>query len=541
MNNMPQLDNFVHSVRTSMTDTNSPNMSANPRLIVNLHWMRRLIASDKALWFGAAATLFLFYYSIILISPRALLEDPDTLWHIRTGEWILSHTQVPTVDLYSYTALGQRWISTEWLSEVLYALAYRIGEWRGVVILSAISCAAIVAIICFHLVANLRFSLAIAWTALTALVISHHFLARPHIFSYIILLIFFIKLLEGYDHGNFRSRVPVLCVLMILWANLHPSFTFGLALLYVFAGYSFCEDFARRDYKRCRDALFAVIAVSVCGLITPYGVFSALLTFDTMNMRFATQNITEWHSPDFQQARIELFFIVVCLMTITGLGIRLRGPRLIVYGMLLILSLSYTRGLAIFFLLMPIILAQPIAKWAAWCRAARHRRVQSFQTEYMAKAVSSLDPVLVYLQKRVIVIVAICFAGAAIQTAFSWHRIDAGPPESVAPKAAIDYVRKARITGNVFNNYNFGGYLIFKGIPTFVDGRVPPYTDEFLREYFDAVTLADIKGAFNLLDQYKVNWVLLLPTDPLTKALAESHQWTRVYSDKYSAVLVRSP
>jgi hypothetical protein len=540
MNNMPQLDNFAHSARASMTDINSPNMSAKPRLIVNSPWIRRLIASDKALWFGAAATLFLFYYSIILIFPRVLLEDPDTLWHIRTGEWILSHARVPTVDFYSYTAVGQRWISTEWLSEVLYALAYRIGEWRGVVILSAISCAAIVAIICFHLMANLRFSLAIAWTALTALVISHLFLARPHIFSYIILIIFFIKLLAAYDRGDFRSSVPILCTLMIFWANLHPSFTFGLALLYVVAGYSFCEKFVRRDYKRCRDELFAVIAVSVCGLITPYGIFSALLTLDTMKMRFTLQNVMEWHAPDFQQARIELFFIVACLMTITGLGIRLRGPRLIVYGMLLILCLSYMRGLAMFYLLMPIILAQPIAKSAVWCRPARHRRVQSFQT-YMAKTVSSLDPVLVYLQKRVIVIVAICFAGAAIQTAFFWHRIDVGPPGSAAPKAAIDYVTKAGIIGNVFNNYNFGGYLIFKGIPTFIDGRVPPYTDEFLKEYFDALTLADIKGAFNLLDRYKVTWVLLLPTDPLAKALTESRQWTHVYLDKYSTVLVRSP
>ena len=112
--------------------------------------------------------------------------------------------------------------------------------------------------------------------------------------------------------------------------------------------------------------------------------------------------------------------------------------------------------------------------------------------------------------------------------------------DSAAPKAALDFVRKAGITGNVFNNYGFGGYLIFKEIPTFIDGRAPPYTDNFLREYFDAVRLADIKGAFQLLDQYKVTWALLRPTDPLAKALAESKQWHDVYSDKYSVVLVRS-
>ena len=109
----------------------------------------------------------------------------------------------------------------------------------------------------------------------------------------------------------------------------------------------------------------------------------------------------------------------------------------------------------------------------------------------------------------------------------------------MAPKAALDFVSKAGITGNVFNSYNFGGYLIFKGIPTFIDGRAPPYTDEFLKEAFDAVGLADMKSAFQLLDQYKVTWVLLLPRDPLAKALVESDQWNEVYSDKYSVVIVR--
>ena len=75
--------------------------------------------------------------------------------------------QVPTVDQYSYTASGQRWISTEWLAEIFFAVSFRLGEWRGVVILSALTCAAIIAIICFYLVRNLRFSVAIGWTALT--------------------------------------------------------------------------------------------------------------------------------------------------------------------------------------------------------------------------------------------------------------------------------------------------------------------------------------------------------------------------------------
>ena len=508
-------------------------ISASPR-------MRRLIASSDAFYVSTAATVFFFYFSIMLMFPRTLLGDPDTLWHIRTGQWILDHAQVPTVDFYSYTAAGTRWISTEWLSEIFFALSFKIGEWRGVVILSALACAAIIAIICFYLVQNLRFSVAIGWTALTALAISPHFLARPHLFSYIVESIWVIKLLESYDRGDFRSSIPSFCILMVLWANLHPSFTFGLALLYVVVGYSCCEKLLRRDYLRCKDELFAVIAVTVCALLTPYGIFSALLTLQTMNMKFALQHVAEWRPPNFQQNRIHLFLIVGFLMAVTGLGVRLRGPRLIAYGMVLILGLSYTRGLMIFYLLTPIIFARPVAECATWFLAAQGKHVQSSQATDSWKAASSSDPVLLYLQKRSIMIPAIFLAGAILVTAASWRQIGIGPPNSVAPKAAMDFVKKAGITGNVFNSYNFGGYLIFKGIPTFIDGRQPPYTDNFLREYFDTVRLADSKRAFQLLDQYKVEWVLLLPTDPLAKALAESDQWNDVYSDKYAVVLVRS-
>ena len=498
----------------------------------------KAFASANSFYFSVAVTVLLFYFSIMLPFSQSLLNDPDTLWHIRTGQWILDHTQVPTVDFYSYTAVGKRWISTEWLSEIFIALAYKIGEWRGVVILSTLVCAAIVAVICFYLVQYLRFSVAIAWTTLTAVAISPHFLARPHIFSYIVAIIWVIKLLESYDRGDFKSSLPTFCVLMVLWANLHPSFTFGLSLLGVVVGYSFCEKLIKQNYLGCKDEVIVVIIVGLCALVTPYGIFSALLTFQAMSMKYALQHVAEWHSPDFQQSRILLFLIVGLLMAVAGLGVRLRGPRLIVFGMLLILGLSYTRGLTMFFLLTPIIFARPLADCASWFRSAQHILIP--QTAEPRTAADASDPVLLYLHKRSKMIPAIFLAMAVLVTAASWHQIEMGPPASAAPKAALDFVTKAGITGNVFNSYNFGGYLIFKGIPTFIDGRAPPYTDDFIREYFDAEGAADIKSSFRLLDRYKVTWVLLLPKDPLAKALTESDQWNEVYSDKYSVVIVRS-
>jgi hypothetical protein len=144
-------------MRASLRFEGSPlSMSSGRDIIFPQPRMLRLIAPADAFCLSAAATVFFFYFSIMVMFPRSLLGDADTLWHIRTGQWILDHAQVPTVDFYSYTAAGTRWISTEWLSEIFFALSFKIGEWRGVVILGALACAAIVAIICFYLVQNLR-------------------------------------------------------------------------------------------------------------------------------------------------------------------------------------------------------------------------------------------------------------------------------------------------------------------------------------------------------------------------------------------------
>jgi hypothetical protein len=371
---------------------------------------------------------------------------------------------------------------------------------------------------------------------------------------------------------------------MVLWANLHPSFTFGLALLYVVAGYSCFEKILRRDYAQCKNELFAVITVSVCALLTPYGVYSALITLDTMHTKHLFSNIAEWRPPNFQQNHFRLF-MVGFFMAVTGLGVRLGGPRLIVYGMVLTLGLSYERGFTIFCLLTPIIFARPVSECASGLLAAEGKHVPSSQATDLWRAAlaivlfvsfialgwrtgivvaasvplvlaivfivmdamgldlhrtGSSNPVLLYLQKRSIMIPTIFLAAATLATAASWRQLNVSPPESVAPRAALEFVKKTGIMGNVFNNYDFGGYLIFEGIQTFIDGRVLPYTDKFFQEYFDTVGFTDSKSAFQLLDRYKVQWVLLGPTDPLAKALAKSDQWRDVYSDEYSTVLVRS-
>jgi hypothetical protein len=493
-----------------------------------------MLQSANRICISVAITVFFLYYSLIIFLPgSSLLQDPDTFWHIHTGQWILDHAQFPTVDFYSYTAAGKPWVAMEWLSEIVFAVSFKFGSWRGVVTLGAISCAAFIGILCFYLLRNLRFSVAIGWTVLTALAISSHFLARPHVFSYVLIAIWMINLLDAYDLDDFN--VPSLFIfapLMALWANLHGSFTFGLALLYVFAGCCLCQNIVRRNYAKCWRLLIVMFVVTLSALMTPYGISSALMTKELLGMKVLIAHINETHSPNFQKDPIHLILFVALLSAVAGLGIRLRGARLIAFGIIVFMGLTYTRGLVMFFLVAPFILARP-ASACAWYLAPQLSDTLSSKTN------NASDPMLRYLQKRLIAVPACCMAVAALVTVSTLWLRDPAPTKSIAPKAAIDFVRRTNITGNVFNTYNFGGYLIFSGIPTFVDGRALPFEDAFMHKYFDALDLVDIDGAFHLLDDYKVSWIILNPFDPLTKAIAQSALWDKVYSDEESVVFIR--
>ena len=68
----------------------------------------------------------------VYIAASGGIADPDIWWHLENARYLLTHHQLPRVDTYSYTAVGQPWINHEWLSEVPYYLAWRAWGLRGV-------------------------------------------------------------------------------------------------------------------------------------------------------------------------------------------------------------------------------------------------------------------------------------------------------------------------------------------------------------------------------------------------------------------------
>jgi hypothetical protein len=492
-----------------------------------------LIQSQNRVFAVTAFAVFLLFYCLILLRAPVLLQEPDTLWQIRTGQWTLDHFRVPSVDFYSYTAAGKLWVSMQWLSQIIYALTFNFGGWRAMAVLAAASCAAIIGIVCFYLLRHLRFSVAIVCTVLTAAAIAPHFTARPHVFSYVLLAIWMISLLDAYDDEKYDlPTLFTLAPLMILWANIHGSFTFGLLLLAVFSVCCLYHNFVRRDFAKCRRIVIVALVTAACAAMTPYGIMPAFMTTTLVNMKFASDYVTELRSPDFHESTFGLIYFIAIILGIAGLGIRLGGARLISFGLSAATGLRYVRALYMFFLLAPLILARPAAR-SFPCLAPPSSGAEGSERN------GTGDPLLNLLQKYAMVFLAGSAALAILGTASIWRRNDIVPPATIAPAAAIDFIKRNNITGNVFNNQQFGGYLIWSGIPVFIDGRLEVYGDAFVRKYAQTLALADVTKAYAVLDEYNITWAILNPYEPLVGELARNPAWDKAYADADAVVFVR--
>src|SRR5215213_1719294 len=129
------------------------------------------------LWVGVAI------YALFLLAGNRLLIDPDTMWQITVGQWIIDHRAVPTTDVYSFTMRGEPWISTQWLSQVMYAKAYSLAGWAGPVVLAAAAIAATFALLTKFVSRHLRDSTTLVFVAAALALTVPHLLARPHVLA----------------------------------------------------------------------------------------------------------------------------------------------------------------------------------------------------------------------------------------------------------------------------------------------------------------------------------------------------------------------
>nr|WP_024519031.1 hypothetical protein [Bradyrhizobium sp. Tv2a-2] len=458
-------------------------------------------------------------YLLVLVTGDNLLQDSDSFWQIGIGQWIIDHAAMPYADFYSFTHAGQPWLSTAWLSQVLYAIAYAHHGWAGVVVLAALAIAAGLAILVHllepyfepaHRILLAMLALALSW---------HHLLARPHVLALPVMVAWSGGLIMSVDR---RASPPwLLLPLIALWANLHGGFVLGLALIAPVALEAvWTSDADRRIAVATRWAMFgiAALAASCC---TPYGWHTLAAAGSILDLGGVLSVLSEWQPADFSSFGL----FEATLLGLIGLalyrGIIVSPPRIALLLLLTQMALAHVRSIDAFAFLTPLALAKPFADHWLPQRAAAVARD--------AAPVSAM---------ALLAMLAVATGTVASTAAYTGHH-DFVFVKTQTPAAAVDALTQQGAK-RIFNAYEFGGYLIGRGIPTFIDGRAELYGERYVLDYFDAVAARDIDRLTALLDDGRIDATLLPPHTPAAQLLDRMSGWRRLYADDIAIVHVRA-
>ena len=451
-------------------------------------------------------------------SGLPLLADPDSHWHIAVGNWMLARGTVPTVDPFSFTFAGQPWIAKEWLSQLLMAVAFKLGGWGGVTVLAAGALAVSFALMLRLLLRDLR-PLPAAVFALAAIAMTlPHFLARPAVLAFPFMLIWMAGLVRAVEERH--APQPLLLLAMLLWANLHGSFALGLLLGGAFA----VEALLGARDARERRALFSGwakfgAASFLAACLTPYGPESIWVTLRIFAMGDTLAFISEWKSPDFQKAPLQELVLLIALYAALSRGLKLP----------LHLYLRYAHNAELLAMLAPLALAPLLARqWPALRPdpAAGHGTSLSQQAAALALP-AGRAAVAVGIACCALISLGLVRYGGIV------------PPLSTMPSTAMAYVKQTGLGGRVLNHYDFGGYLIHAGVPTFIDGRGELYGRDFIRRYADTIGLRGGEPLEQLLERNRIDWTFMPPDQPANRLLARLPGWRQAYADDAAVIFVR--
>ncbi len=455
-----------------------------------------------------------------LAQPGALLHDPDTYLHIAAGRWMLAHGALPVHDPFSYTFAGARWVPHEWLAELVLAAVYRAAGWSGLVLLTIACFAASLGLLTRFLLRSAEPFSALIAVGLAAAMVEAHLLARPHMLAMPLLVLWSGALFAARDAGEappFR-----LLPAMALWANLHDSFMFGLLLAFYLAAEAVLAGPWRLEARRW--GLFAALALAAT-LATPNGIAGLVQPFRLMAMPALQSAFIEWRSPNFQDFQpLEIMLLGLMALGLTT-GVRVPPSRVLILVGLCHMALAHTRHADLLGLVGPLAVAGSLGPQLA-------ARIRSAPPSRISRAAARLAEPAAAPAMALTCAVALALCLPLLRPIVRTE-------DRVTPASALAAAARMGLAGHVFNSEGFGGYLVFHGVPAFIDGRIELYGNAFLARYLDAVS-GNSRVLGGLLARWKISWALLEPQQGAVAVLEHLPGWRRAYSDAHAVIFVRT-
>ena len=511
---------------------------------------------------------FLVLAFLLLVKPSFVFADGSTGWHLATGNYILAHG-LPSTDLMSYTFPHKPWVPYEWLSDVIGAVLIKIGggQLNLLGVLVSATCGAVMILLYERARKEGANTLLAFFLVLCATIVSAiHWLARPHIFTFLGVILYSCWL-EDFWSGKLSAKALWLrlSLLMILWLNLHPGFQVGLIQIGIYvacAGAAWLLRLNKESAARLKGLLIGLGLCCIATLFNPYGIgLHRYLVGYRGNTAFA-EVTNEFLSPIFHGALQPDCLEILIAFLIAGIGIskkRLSMPRLLTCIAFLHLALYAVRHMPLFALMAIPATARLFSSISLsdlgfvggekkyWWQGI-YDRLRKFDEEFSENERICNKHLISILCVFVLSIAAV--NGGSL---FGTKMLACNWDDDHLPTTAIQALHEAEKSGQLdpnrgFNFDNWGGYINFAlDQRVLIDDRAEFYGRPFYERYCAAFFGSNWKPMLDgaLFEKTEVagssvQWLLVPRASNIASILSSQAGWEEISTkDKVGALFVR--
>jgi hypothetical protein len=512
-------------------------------------------AENKYFTYGMlAAFLLLVFFS----SSYKISGDDDFFWHLATGRFIVENKYVPDKDVFGYASANDEWMPFEWGWDILSYGLYNIGGNNAILIFRSLAFVFIFFLL-YLLLRKFRINSLLTIVLLFSLLVGvmDRLSPRPHIITYIFFVtISFILLSFKYlDREKYFKRLYFLPLIFLIWGNSHMGvlagglflfiFTVSELLIYYKPSMFSSPEIKPLTNKQMRTLFIISVVCALVLLVNPHGLSTYIYAYSHTKMKML-ETVNEWRSP---------------FTGVMDFGFVITFYKIFLFSGFIVLLYAYTKK-DIFFAL--VVIGFAIYSVRAVRFTVDYEILALFfiavSFNYYLNKLKGTSPksftnkLLTSSIPKVIILFAFIYLITLIPEnkiyqSLKYYRISGwGINDEFIPVQLFDFMKENNITGNTYNQFGTGGYLVwnFPGQKNFIDSR--NLNDRLFNEY---QTIMFMKPGFEKkLEQYGIDYVIYLDPDLIRRTndlqsiiisyLNKNPDWKLVFWDDKSFLFVKN-
>lgn len=514
---------------------------------------RRLSTARYVFWPLAVAAI-----TYAFLAGFHTLQDFDLGWQLASGRWVVGHHRVFSVDVFSYTALGQPWIYPV-LSGAFFYASFVVGGYALLSWIGAIASAGTIALLLRRDNSALP-----ALSLIAAPLVANRVQPRAEMFTTVLFAACLVLLWKYFRTA--RSPLWLLPLLMILWVNLHPGFVSGLLLCGAYVAIELLDVLSRQKreaaMKRLSNACPWLALTGLATLVNPWGpsIYVALIR-QSRAQALHNRWVVEWEgihpswtslrqAVDFRDPQSSFWWLGMVAVASICIGLwRKQWGATLLLASALSLTLQHVRLQALFACITVVVggsvlwdlsrssVESPSRKNADGFVFSHRLRMSVAVVVVLASGVLAGTRSLDLISNRYYMrSPQLASFGAGLS---SWF-----------PSRAMDFLQREKLPANIFNGYSLGGYLTWRLFPAYydyIDSRALPFGSElFFRAYDLAAESPDSTAWRQEVETRGINTIIVplsryqgMTLFPHLHAFCTNRSWAPVYMDEVSAVFVR--